>query len=101
MMQSRAQGGDYVIALKDARIGIMGYHGAKTMIYPEDQVDRSQEYYKKYEDPQLALELGIVDEVIAAEDVRSALMKQLAQGKNTKKQKNVRKKQVSLIWCQS
>lgn len=97
MMQTKAQGGDYVIALKDSSIAIMGYAGAKTMLYEDDGVDRSQEYFKQYEDPQIAKELGVVDEVMDASAVREKLIELYDKSLNKKYgNKKLLKKQVSL-----
>ena len=97
MMQTKAQGGDYVMALKDSSIAIMGYAGAKTMLYENDGVDRSQEYFQQYEDPRIAKELGVVDEVIEASAVRAKIV-ELFNKSLTKKYglENVSKKQISL-----
>lgn len=96
MMQTRSQGGDYVMALEGASIAIMGYAGAKTMLYPEDGLDRSQEYYSQYEDPKIAQQMGIVDEIIAPHNVRDRMNQLLEKLKNKKYPTGVTRKHLSL-----
>lgn len=81
MMQTAAQGGELVLALENSKIGIMGFAAAKNVLYQDDP--RSEEelkeiYYKQYESPLLALEKGIVDRIIAYEDMRSILAAHLS-----------------------
>lgn len=71
MMQSKAQGGEYVFALKEARIAVMGYSGAMSMFNEGLSCD---EYYDKYENPMIAKELGIVDEIIELGQLRQRLI---------------------------
>lgn len=96
MMQTKSQGGDIVLALEEARIGIMGYAGAKTMIYPDDGKNRSKEYYENYEDPKIALEQGIVDEIVKAESLRARLIELIPTFLEKKYPKQPLKKQLSL-----
>jgi acetyl-CoA carboxylase carboxyltransferase component len=76
MMQTRAQGGDMVMALSESRIAIMGYEGARKMVYPDmlESEDMSLDYYKNYEDPKLAYKAGMVDQIIEISEVRDKLV---------------------------
>lgn len=72
MMQTRYQGGHYVLSLNDAKIAVMGLDGASTMLGVEMT---SEEYYERYESPKVALLHGIIDEIIEMKDLRSRLIK--------------------------
>ncbi len=74
MMQTKAQGGNGVLALETARIAIMGYEAAKNMFSDKFQVFSEAEYFKKYEDPQIALQAKIVDEIVKKNEIREKLI---------------------------
>jgi len=95
MMQTKNQGGDYVMALEKSSIAIMGYAAAKTMLY-DDNTDRSQDYYEQYESPKIALKLGIIDEVIKPAQVRQRVIELTHKFKNKKFEKPLGRKHLSL-----
>ncbi len=74
MMQTRAQGGQYVWALKNSKIAVMGHDGASSML---EKNLTEQEYYDDYEDPQISLNQGIVDEIVEAADLRNSLIERI------------------------
>ncbi len=81
MMQTAAQGGDLVLALENARIGIMGFAAAKNVLYPDDPrplEELRQLYYEQYESPLQALQQGLVDRIVAYHDMRTVLAAHLA-----------------------
>jgi acetyl-CoA carboxylase carboxyltransferase component len=85
MLQSRAQGGDLVLALEGARIATMGFDAAKHMIYP-DRIEGATpealealraEYLRDYESPNVARAQGLIDDVLPASAVRERLARHL------------------------
>lgn len=81
MLQTRAQDGDVALALAGSRIAVMGFDAARSMIYPdaaapEDELRRR--YFEEHESPTRALAAGLVDEVVAAADLRARLLAHLS-----------------------
>ncbi|EQC47698.1 acyl-CoA carboxylase subunit beta [Bacteriovorax sp. Seq25_V] len=76
MMQTRAQGGQYVWALDNSKIAVMGHDGAASML--EAQMSPEQ-YYDDYEDPEISKKLGIVDEIISSTQLRDAIIERFRQ----------------------
>lgn len=74
MMQTKSQGGDFVMALENSRIAIMGYEAAKKMLYQDSEKDMSDVYYDEYENPENAKKVGMVDQIISADFVREKLI---------------------------
>jgi len=74
MMQTKNQGGEVVMALENSRVAIMGHDGAKSML-AERGIEVDEEiYYDKYERAEIALEKGMVDEIVHTEDIRERLI---------------------------
>ncbi|EQC50673.1 carboxyl transferase domain-containing protein [Bacteriovorax sp. DB6_IX] len=82
LMQTRNQGGDVVLALENSRVAIMGLDGAHSMLEERGIEVDEQSYFDKYERPEIALENGIVDEIVATEDIRERLAHYLSLAKN-------------------
>jgi acetyl-CoA carboxylase carboxyltransferase component len=76
MMQTRSQDGDVVLALPESRIAVMGYDAAKHVVYPgsteDDDILRAR-YFAEYESPAKAMQKGLVDEIVAVDQVRARL----------------------------
>jgi acetyl-CoA carboxylase carboxyltransferase component len=70
MMQTRAQGGDLVLALKEAQIGAMGQK-ASAKVRAAEHNKSAQDIYN--ESLAQAFNKGLVDEIIAYEDIRHQL----------------------------
>jgi propionyl-CoA carboxylase beta chain len=84
LLQSRAQGGELVLALEGARIATMGFEAAKHMVYgddlsalPEKQDELRAAYFRDYESPLIARANNLVDEIVSSTEVRSRLAKHL------------------------
>jgi acetyl-CoA carboxylase carboxyltransferase component len=81
MLQSRAQGGDLVLALEGARIAAMGFDAARHMVYPDREDATTEElradYLTRYESAGAAFAQGLVDEVVAPANVRERLASHL------------------------
>jgi propionyl-CoA carboxylase beta chain len=71
MMQTKAQGGDLVLALKESQIGAMGQKANARVKYAEQQ--DAPEPISTNEFLLKALEKGIIDEVIDGADIRARL----------------------------
>jgi acetyl-CoA carboxylase carboxyltransferase component len=85
MLQTRAQGGDLVLALAGARIATMGFDAAKHMVY-KDEIEGADApkldalraaYFRDYESPIVARNAGLVDEIVAPSEVRTRLAEHL------------------------
>jgi acetyl-CoA carboxylase carboxyltransferase component len=87
MLQSRAQGGDLVLALPGARIATMGFDAAKHMVYRDEIEDADPAkieslraaYLRDYESAEVARAQGLVDEIVAPGSVRARLAERLGQ----------------------
>lgn len=83
LSQSRGWGGDYNIALKEARIAVMGYDAAQEVIFMNKALDAiedermRQEFYNQYENPELYIENGLLDHIIDRVELRNFLIKKL------------------------
>jgi acetyl-CoA carboxylase carboxyltransferase component len=81
MLQSRAQGGDLVLALEGARIAAMGFDAAKHIVYPEHAEGAEDElratYLRDYESASAAYAQGLIDEIVPATSVRARLAEHL------------------------
>lgn len=76
MLQDSLSGGDLKLSLPNARIAIMGYAAAKGHIYQDDprsEEEKAQDYFDHYESPQLALQLGLIDEILSHDKLRERI----------------------------
>lgn len=81
LIQSSNKGGSLSLALTHSKIAIMGFEAAEKMIYKTNQQDDQQNnalnYFNEYEDPKLALNAGLIDDIIDISQVREAIIKTL------------------------
>ncbi len=92
VMCSRHLGADHVFAWPTAEIAVMGSEGAVNIIYRKElaksdnpERDRKQfidEYQKRFGNPYVAAELGLIDSVIFPEETRDVLIKAMKQTEN-------------------
>lgn len=82
LMQTKNQGGEVVLALDHSRVAIMGLDGAQSMLEQRGIDVDEQSYFDKYERPEIALEQGIVDEIISTSNMRERLIHHLENSKN-------------------
>lgn len=97
MMQTKAQGGEYVYALDTARIAVMGYAGAKSMLLDESVSEEL--YLQKYEHPQIAKDLGIVDEIVSLKELRLKLVDKINEVYETQKYNKLEAKNILQIFA--
>jgi acetyl-CoA carboxylase carboxyltransferase component len=77
MMQTASQEGDLVLAVENSKIAIMGFDAARHVLFkndPRSEAELRQVYFEQYESPSLALQRGLVDQIIAYEDIRATLI---------------------------
>lgn len=80
MLQNSTTGLDLKLSLPNARIAIMGYAAAKVNVYAQDprsEDEKMKDYFQNYENPELALKSKLIDEIIAANQVRSRIVTHL------------------------
>lgn len=92
VMASRHLGADHVFAWPTSEIAVMGADSAVDIIYKKElsqakdsEAQRSEfieDYQKRFGNPYVAAELGLIDSVIFPEETRSALIKALKQCEN-------------------
>lgn len=81
MLQTRSQEGDVVLALEQSRIAVMGFDAARDMIFADSAGDSEPalraRYFEEYESPAVAYRAGLVDEVVALDELRPRLVQHL------------------------
>ncbi len=92
VMCSRHLGADHVFAWPTAEIAVMGSEGAVNIIYRKElqnsddpeklRNDFVDQYQKKFGNPYIAAELGLIDSVIFPEETRECLLKAMIQTEN-------------------
>lgn len=95
-MNSKKMGADLVFSLPIAQIAVMGSEGAVDILYRrelEQEPERWQAYIQEYEshfmNPYIAAARGLIDEVIAPEELKSTISKSL---------EALKKKSVEMPW---
>jgi len=95
VMNSRAVGADFVFAWPSAEIAVMGAQGAVNVIYRRELADAADpdatrdqlvsEYETQFNNPYVAAERGLVDDVIEPRETRARLIRTLAMLRNKRK----------------
>jgi acetyl-CoA carboxylase carboxyltransferase component len=81
-MSSKHLGADFALAYPTAQIAVMGTQGAINVVHrknpnEEQRTQFAKEYAQKYLNPNIAAELGYIDEVIHPADTRQWIAKLL------------------------
>lgn len=82
LSQTRGWRGDLVLALESSRSAVMGFDAAKEIIYAERMKTESEDdlrrsYFDDFENPIHSYRLGLIDEIIKPDEVRSRLISHL------------------------
>lgn len=101
VMASRHLGADHVFAWPTAEIAVMGAAGAVNIIFRKDLMNSddpekmrkefTEDYQKRFSNPYVAAELGLIDSVIFPEETRSSLLKAMKQTENKRLKRAPRK----------
>lgn len=76
LSQTRSWNGDLVLALTTASNAVMGFEAAREVMYrndPRSEAEQRADYRTKHEDPSVAMSLGLIDEVVAPDQLRARL----------------------------
>jgi acetyl-CoA carboxylase carboxyltransferase component len=81
MLQTRSQDGDVVLALPGSRVAVMGFDAARDMVFADEsghsEATLRARYFDEYESPAVAYRAGLIDEVVAASQLRDRLVRHL------------------------
>lgn len=86
LMSNKGNGADLAYALEDAEIGCMSAEGGSIILF-EGNKNRAAEYKEQFLSAASAARLGVVDDIVAREDIRRVLSSALNSAVNKRESK--------------